>query len=106
MKKKAKGFDELFGHTRKRIKERYGIVIDEIQYRQLSKLIRRCSQIAKFIKRSSNTRTIYEIPFMEKILLVVYDTNRHGIITALPNEKRMDNILSSREAGPTEAESL
>lgn len=85
--KKKKDITELYGHTRKRLLERYNADISKGTYRKISKAIRRCQKEGlKYIGASSYNRTIWHIQMLGYDFIGVYDKKRHLLVTALPKD--------------------
>jgi len=87
-KKKAKGFAECFGHTRRRMYERYGVQINEEQYRQMVAKIKR--QESQVCYKQSLTRVVHKLEFLGKRIIVIYDKSRKLINTALPTQAEFE----------------
>ena len=71
-------------HAKKRASERYGLKINR-------EIIKQCIQMiqngeAKFLCKSSNTRTLFELTLEGKRVKVVYDKVRKNIATFLPEK--------------------
>lgn len=76
-------------------KDRYGIEIDDIIYRQLCNSIRFLGKSYKekkynveLLEKVSNTRSVYKIFYGENTLIAVYDGSRGSIVTFLSKDCR------------------
>lgn len=80
----------LIYHVCKRLKQRYNIEVNEQQIKDMANLCKnnKCQHIEKI----SNTKSIKIINFNNKTIPVIYDNERHLIITVLTNE-----MLENRE---------
>lgn len=86
--KKDKATAQLF-HARRRIRERYGIVLRVQEIRDLAARIHRSPRVPEpdrpaFIVRQSHRLTVWSLPCNGRDLIVVYDKLRNTIVTALP----------------------
>ena len=72
-------------HAKKRILERYGIVLNQDSFFELVKQIR--NQIAKFVKRESSCRTQWIVYINGQEVPVIYDNNKRTIVTFLPTNE-------------------
>jgi hypothetical protein len=71
-------------HAKRRAQERFGLEVNHEQYRELVRQI----QVGKaqFIERQFRSRTHWWVTIDGKQARVVYDKDRHTIITFLPEE--------------------
>jgi hypothetical protein len=69
-------------HARRRFRERYGIVLNEHQYKYLSQQI--SDNRAKFIEKQSNRVSVFELKYENQMVRVVYDKQTKQIVTVLP----------------------
>jgi hypothetical protein len=69
-------------HARRRFRERYGIVLNEHQYKYLSQQI--SDNRAKFIEKQSNRVSVFELKYENQVVRVVYDKQTKQIVTVLP----------------------
>ena len=73
-------------HTQDRVWERYNIFIGDPDYIEMCRRVRDKIDV-KFIseeKRKKNIQQIYDIPFKNTTIRVVWSTERQCITTALP----------------------
>lgn len=66
-------------HAKRRMVERFGIPVGDETLRRAVESIQ--SGAAKFIRRSSNRVTLWELPINEVLVRVAYDKNTKEIIT-------------------------
>jgi len=76
--------ESLFNHAKKRLLERYGIVLTQQIYDFLQSKIK--NKDALFLKTESNTRRHLAIRLEGKWIPVVYNTSLNAIATFLPQE--------------------
>jgi len=69
-------------HAKKRIENRFGLDMNDNKLTQIINKIIKGS--AELIKKHSNHRSEWKVPFEEKILRVIYDNKTKSIVTALP----------------------
>lgn len=68
-------------HAKKRAKQRYKIDLSHEEYEALCRQIRDGESI--FVKKQSNTRTIHDVTYKNKVMRAVYDKLRKCIVTFL-----------------------
>ena len=72
-------------HSRIRAAERYDVFVDRSLRRKIINSIKKHGPFAVvFVSKQSNRVKIWDVVVEEKTLRVVYDKNRHEIITFLP----------------------
>lgn len=76
MKSKRKN---QIAHAKRRMLERVGYVVGESSLNSIVNQIR--GGKAKFVRRSSNRVTVWDVVYEEKKLRVVYDKLRKSIVT-------------------------
>ncbi len=69
-------------HAKKRASERYGITLTKDSYRVLCKMIQ--DGQGKCLGKQSNRLTVWKLQLAEFPVNVVYDKERHTIVTFLP----------------------
>lgn len=69
-------------HAKRRIRERYGISVNRHQLRDIAEQIRQGR--ALFVERQSNRVTRWVVEYQGKKILVIYDSLRGNVVTALP----------------------
>lgn len=69
-------------HAKRRLRERYGLTVNRHDLCALVSLIQ--GGQGRMVLRQSNRVTVWEVPFQDQLLRVVYDSLRHEIVTALP----------------------
>lgn len=75
---------KAFGHFRKRLHERYGIVkIHFAEYQALREQIKNGHK-NHFVSRSSNTKTWWLVEVQGQQVLGLYCHNSHGFLTCMP----------------------
>ena len=74
---------EIRFHFKRRVKERYGINLSKRDMKNIMKMI----GPKTFVRGRSNSRKVHRVDYKGKELLVVYDTNRKVLVTALTNEQ-------------------
>jgi len=67
-------------HTIKRLKQRYKLEINDDQYNQLCNITKKSGV---FVKKISIRVRVYDVVFMKKKIRLLYDKNRHTVVTAL-----------------------
>lgn len=71
-----------FRHAVKRARERYGLELDRDQYMVLCQQIQ--DGVGEYLGRQSNRLTVWRIGYGGCSYNVVYDKQRHRIVTFLP----------------------
>jgi len=71
-----------YKHFKKRLRERYGIDIDENRYNELVGSIKKGKAI--FVERQSCRISVHKVEIQKLLVPVVYDGKRHSLVTALP----------------------
>ncbi len=74
-----------FQHTQKRAKYRYGLTIGPKTYDCLCKKIQE-QQDSVFLYKKSNRVTLYAVFMEDQWIPVIYDKERHSVVTFLPPE--------------------
>lgn len=69
-------------HAKNRIYERYGITLNQQTYHSLVKQIQ--ANKAVFVGRETPSRTKWIISYEGQQIPVIYDSNKHTIVTFLP----------------------
>ncbi|KKM06927.1 hypothetical protein LCGC14_1739070 [marine sediment metagenome] len=69
-------------HARRRAKLRYGIKLSRQRVQEIIKKIQRGR--SKFVKRTSNTKSVFYVTCGDVKMKVVYDSKRKSIVTVLP----------------------
>ena len=77
--------DRLVKHGLRRAWERYDLDLNKQQLFDLAAPIRRGK--LKYIKRESNTRKLYKIPYEGQELYAIYSNKRRTIVTLLTPEQ-------------------
>jgi len=81
----------LHAHARRRAVERYGFILNKTLRREAISQIQ--NRKAKFIRRQSLTRAIWQVILKDQKVIVVYDNKRKAIVTCLiDNEKEKEPI--------------
>lgn len=88
-RKKPKSQSERI-HFKRRLRERYGIRINRNAYREL--VDRVLLGETTYIFKQSNTRTIHRMIICNKSVIVVYDSMRRELVTALPPDLTEEDI--------------
>jgi hypothetical protein len=86
----SKLYNKLYAqriHAKKRAIERYGLELNQEDFKKLNDLARS----SPVIKRMSNRLTLRKMVFNEDVIRVIYDSHRNQIVTFLP-QKREDFI--------------
>jgi hypothetical protein len=73
-----------YEHSKRRALERYKIDLTPQLYQELCRDVRRQSWNVTFLGRQTNRLTVWAILHVQQRLLVVYDKQRHRIVTFLP----------------------
>jgi len=71
-------------HFKRRIKERFGLVVNGTDYRKIVAMIQDGS--ATFIEKQSNTRRLFRLVINKQAVYIVYDKLRKTAVTALTEE--------------------
>ena len=81
-------------HFKKRVYERYDIVLNDGEYDYLvSRVKTNDKSIVKFLMKQTNRVTVHIITFKNTEIVVVYDKLRKQLVTALPDTcKDVNNI--------------
>ena len=87
-KKKTKQESQRI-HAKRRFLERYGLDFNRHVRREFERLIR-CYQTHLIIQQS-NRVSIHDVIYNGDVYRVVYDRNRHTIVTALPQDQENYN---------------
>jgi hypothetical protein len=82
-------------HTKRRVMERYGLTVNRCVRIQMVKQIQKGT--GKFVERRSKARTVWYVKIGNDYVKVVYDKDRHEILTALPQKKRFEDHKYKRE---------
>jgi hypothetical protein len=69
-------------HAQRRAKERYGLLINKRERREIIGMIR--EEKASFIQRHSLRVSEFSVSYMGRDVRVLYDKKRHELITFLP----------------------
>ena len=69
-------------HFKKRLRERYGIRCGQDMYRSFVRQVKHGA--SRFLLKQSNTRSVHEIVHDGSPVVVVYDSKRGELCTALP----------------------
>lgn len=72
-------------HAKRRAFERYGIVLNEDELKQIASYIRKGK--ADLIRKRSNRVSVYMVRWKDKSYPVVYDRLRRTIVTFLPERQ-------------------
>ncbi len=83
MRKKAKKKSQ-FQHAQRRACQRYGLTVGPRKYEELCKKIQQ--QDCVFLEKQSNRVTMFAVQMEEQWLPVIYDKDRHSIVTFLPKQ--------------------
>lgn len=70
-------------HARRRANERYGIHLGQHQYDEMCRMIRH-NEKCKFLDKQSNRVSLFALNYEGEWLPVVYDKQRHTVVTVLP----------------------
>lgn len=73
-------------HALRRAYERYGQNMSPNQIKQIAKLIADNSPDCEFVERQSWRVSVWDVHYEGNAYRVVYDKNRHSIVTFLPND--------------------
>lgn len=73
-------------HACKRALLRYELKLTQDDLDNIVKLIQNGK--AQFIERSSNRRTIFNVNYNNKVVTIVYNSEKHKVITFLPINSR------------------
>jgi len=93
MRRRKKSSKELSEHlhARRRFKERVGIDLTrEIESEIVSKIQR--GKNARFVDRQSGRVTIWDVEVQRLWVRVVYDSNRHSVVTVLPEASSNEGL--------------
>lgn len=74
-------------HFKRRMFERYGVEINRKDIETIVKSIQ--NREAKFLSRTSNRVTLWEVDYQGLAIPVVYDSQRKTVVTALPQEDQI-----------------
>ena len=84
MKAKTKAFSNQLKHAKKRLKERFGINLDESLYNFIVKRIQQGGDDkVHLVKKSTCTRSIWDVKVNDSIVRFVYSNKHKSLITAL-----------------------
>lgn len=72
-------------HAKRRARERYGVSLNRFDIAAMVAMIK--NNQATFLRRQSNTRTVYEIPYMDRMWIAVYSTTAGTILTFLTHDQ-------------------
>jgi hypothetical protein len=72
-------------HARRRARERYGLSLKQHEYHELCRRIQENID-CKFLYRQSNRVSLFALKWGGEWLPVVYDKQRHTVVTVLPQE--------------------
>ena len=72
----------LQAHFKRRMYERWGILLKNGQEKEIVDLIQ--TGQAKFVGRQSNRVTVWNVPYLGMTIPMLYDSTRKQMITALP----------------------
>lgn len=75
----------MSAHAKKRIAERYGVIMTSDDLKNVVSMIQAGECVHK--ERISHRLSKHEVTIRDKTFLVVYDRNRHCIVTFLPREE-------------------
>lgn len=73
-------------HAKRRASERYGLIINKEMLKECIAMIQ--NNKAKFLCKTSRTRSLFELTIQGKCVKVVYDKIRKNIATFLPEKIR------------------
>jgi len=73
------------GHAKRRARERYGLNLRQHEYDELVRRIKNNID-CRFLQRQSNRVSLFAIKMDGNWLPVVYDKQRHTVVTILPPE--------------------
>ena len=77
-KQRIKGYQKI--HAKQRVKERFGIDITSEDYDRMVAMINETGE-AKFVKKLTNTRALFLIPYMDKEYYAIYNNKSKRIVT-------------------------
>lgn len=80
-KKKKKS---QYQHAQKRASERYGLTVGHKTYEELCRKIQKHDCV--FLEKQSNRVTMFAVCIEGEWMPVIYDKDRHSIVTFLPKE--------------------
>jgi hypothetical protein len=83
---KMKKTTSLLIHAKKRVLERYGIILYKDDLNHLVRMIQ--DGRGKFLEKESVRKTLWELKYKGTKFRVVYDKDRKAIITFLPREQQ------------------
>jgi hypothetical protein len=75
-------------HAKLRAAERYNLLLSSEDLKQIIKQIQ--SNRAIFLERQSLRVTKWEVTVKDQTLCVIYDRERHSIVTILPQESEIE----------------
>ena len=81
-------------HAKRRLMERYGLLLNREGYLELRELVRRSH--GRLIVRDGKT-TIWRVPYQGRELLTIYNGSTHEIVTFLPPELTDEEIIGHVE---------
>lgn len=73
-------------HSQRRALERYGLSLSRQDVNLLANLIKKGGKNVKFLERLSGRLTVWELPFRDEVIVVLYDKYRNSIATILPKD--------------------
>lgn len=77
-------------HAKKRMEERYGIILNQKSYREMTLLIRfnneHKGKLTRFVDKQSNNRRRWFVKYQDRWFPVAYDRKLKTIVTILPEE--------------------
>lgn len=82
----------LIHHSIKRAKQRYNLDLNEHQVREISNIISQQRPNCVWLSTQSNMKSRWAVKYKDVIIPVIYDKNRHIIVTILE-----ENMLTSLE---------
>lgn len=81
--------DDLVKHFLKRAKERYELELTLSDVEAINRQVMNGDLL--IVKRSSQNRTLYLLPWLDQKVLIAYNHNLNSVCTALPKSK-LDNL--------------
>jgi len=85
-------------HAKQRAYQRYGWNLNKHDLNLLAKRIQRGD--GRFVERQSNRVTVWDIDINGETARVIYDSQRHQIVTFLPKECLNDSETSALQDSP------
>jgi hypothetical protein len=73
-------------HAQKRAAQRYGMTVGPQTYNELCKKVQTSSPDCVFLEKQSNRVSMFAVLLEDKWVPIIYDKQRHTIVTFLPEE--------------------